>query len=40
MIKKETMAAANPTAMLATATLWIIDEKLPVSAVRILFDMK
>ena len=34
------MAADNPMAILATAILWMIEEKLLVCPWRILFDMK
>lgn len=34
------MAAAKPIAILITAILWMIDEKLLPCPCRILFDMK
>jgi hypothetical protein len=34
------MAAPNPRPMLATAILWMVDEKLPCLSWFILFDMK
>jgi hypothetical protein len=40
MIRKETMAADNPMAILAIAILCMIEEKLSPLPSRILFDMK
>jgi hypothetical protein len=40
MIKKDTIAADNPIAILATAILCMIEEKLLSCPWRILFDMK
>ncbi len=40
MIRNEMMAAAKPIAMLAMATLWMMEEKLPSPGLRILFDIK
>jgi hypothetical protein len=40
MIRKETMAALKPTVMVMIATLWMVDEKVPVSSRLILLDMK
>jgi hypothetical protein len=40
MIRNETIAADNPIAILATAILCMIEEKLLFCPWRILFDMK
>ena len=40
MIKKETIAAPRPMAMLATAILWVMEENPSFCSLLILFDMK
>jgi len=40
MIRNDTRAADRPIAILITAILWMIDEKLLPCPCRILFDMK
>jgi hypothetical protein len=40
MIRNETIAADKPIAILATAILWMMEEKLSPLPWRILFDMK
>jgi hypothetical protein len=40
MIRNDTIAADNPMAMLATAILCMMEEKLLSCPCRILFDMK
>ena len=40
MIRKETIEAASPTAMLATAILWIMEENPSFCPELILLDMK
>jgi len=40
MIRKETIAAPNPIAILTMAILWVIEENPSFCSRLILFDMK